>query len=605
MTAVGMSQEAARNLLQELGLEDRLVVAGINSPRSVTLAGNPIDLERIEARLADSDLFFRRLDLDYAFHSPAMDILEADILSALFNLAPAAGEVPFFSTVTGGRLAGEHLDAVYWWRNIREPVLFSPALQAILQEGTNTFVEIGPHPVLQVYVNECLRDQGMEGRLVRTLARNDAAPERIWRALAQAIISGLPFDWARYYPKPGRRLPLPHYPWQREPLVHPVSPEADGMLHRRWVHPLLGFALPQHTLTWETVLDTRNQPNYADHVVGETVLFPGSGFVELALAAALAWHPADYVEIEGLEIRLPVILSDLKSITLRISLDPQDGRLNIKGREQGSGDAWTLHAVGRIRRESRGLALGLKTPILPLRSPDFTATDHERMTRLLGLNYGPAFKAIDEAWVEDDTVIARLVIPAAIETELADVHLHPSLLDNAFQLLIELLSEGIERREDIGYLPTGMGQIYYRSTPVRPAFAQARLVRRSPHSLVGEFALFGMDGTPIALIREARFRGVMRLLKGGMNPLSFLDFHAVPRPHPLMPQPKPAISYRRVVELLQKSAQECSSVKLNHLSTPYAPCSAPQPFDNWPTLREGWLLTGPRPMTTPPMPIIS
>ncbi len=558
MTAASLSQEEAQVLLAELGLTDTLVIAGINSPRAVTLAGNPIDLDQIEARLAARDLFYRRLDLDYAFHSPAMDIIEAGIQSALANLAPVAGEIPFFSTVTGGRLSGELLDAAYWWQNIREPVLFNSALTGILQEGTNVFIEIGPHPVLQGYVTDCLRDHGLEGRLVRTLVRNDDAPERVWRALAQVIILGLPFDWARYFTTRGQPVALPHYPWQREPLMHPVSPEADGMLHRRWVHPLLGFALPQQELTWLTVLDTQIHPIYADHVIGETTLFPGAGFVELALAAALAWQPTDYAEIEGLEIRLPVFLSDQKSMILRTSVDPHDGRLSIKGREQGSGDAWTLHAVGRIRREPRGLALRLVTPSLPERSPDFTAADHERLTRRLGLDYGPAFKAIDQVWVEDDLVVARLAIPAAVEAELADVHLHPAVLDNAFQLVIELLADAIERHEDIGYLPTGMGQIYFRPTKSRPAIAQARLMRLSPHSLVAEFALFGADGTPIALIREGRFRGVMRLRKGGVNALRFLDYHAVPCPHPMTPQGDPVISYRHAEQLLQKTAQICS-----------------------------------------------
>ena len=50
-----------------------VTLAGINSASGVTLAGSPAALSVIESHLQQQRVFCRRLALDYAFHSPAMD----------------------------------------------------------------------------------------------------------------------------------------------------------------------------------------------------------------------------------------------------------------------------------------------------------------------------------------------------------------------------------------------------------------------------------------------------------------------------------------------------------------------------------------------------
>ena len=57
-------------------------------------------------------------------------------------------------------LAG--LDGEYWFRNLREPVLFEPVVRSLLGEGSRAFVEVGPHPVLTVGVGEIV-DAVVEG----------------------------------------------------------------------------------------------------------------------------------------------------------------------------------------------------------------------------------------------------------------------------------------------------------------------------------------------------------------------------------------------------------------------------------------------------------
>lgn len=176
MTAVGLPADATAALIAELNLDERVVVAGENSARGATVAGEVEALVVLEEALAVRQVFARRLDLDYAFHSPAMNPIEQAVVADLAHIRPKATQVPFYSTVVGGELAGERLGSHYWWQNIRFPVLFQGALDAMVRSGLNLFVEVGPHPILRSYVSDVLAQCEQPGQVIATLKRNDNSP---------------------------------------------------------------------------------------------------------------------------------------------------------------------------------------------------------------------------------------------------------------------------------------------------------------------------------------------------------------------------------------------------------------------------------------------
>ncbi|MEK8174735.1 acyltransferase domain-containing protein [Streptomyces sp. M19] len=46
------------------------------------------------------------------------------------------------------------LTADYWFRNLRETVRFGDTVRGLMERGFTTFVEISPHPVLTVAVEQ-------------------------------------------------------------------------------------------------------------------------------------------------------------------------------------------------------------------------------------------------------------------------------------------------------------------------------------------------------------------------------------------------------------------------------------------------------------------
>jgi phthiocerol/phenolphthiocerol synthesis type-I polyketide synthase C len=528
MTAIGVDGGSAQALLAELGLASQLVVAGYNSSRGATIAGDPPALARLEAALQQRGVASKRLDLDYAFHSPAMDGLAPALRAALGALRPLAPSGDFYSAVTGGALAGVTLDADYWWRNIRQPVRFEQALTQCVADGYNLFVEVGPHAVLRGYVSDALKRAERPGRVLATVTRGEDEPRKVANAAAQAILSGASVDWKIPFPVAGRPHALPAYPWQRERHWYAETPQSLGLLHRHRVHPLLGYRLAQHELTWENQLDTHSHPELADHVVGEATVFPGAGFVEIALAAALERRPGAYVELENLEIHTPLLLAAAPSKLLRCAIEPEDGRLRIQARELGSDDAWTRHVTARVRPEPGAALLASPLPDLPERQSDFGAEEHAALTTAFGLHYGPSYCLIEDGWrLDPATLLARL---SAGEDE-APGHLEPARLDSAFQMAVHLLEGQSLKGLGMAFVPARIGRLALRTDAGQPRYVRLRVTRRTPHALTVDIALYAEDGMQLAALSEVSLRGI-RLVKKAEDRLSFVDEALTPRPRP-------------------------------------------------------------------------
>ena len=198
------------------GYQDRVSIAVCNSPCSTVLSGDTDALDEILARLEAAEIFCRRVKVDVASHSPQMEPLREDLLAALSGIEPRAANIPIYSTVTGKACDGSRFDAAYWVSNLREPVQFATATEALLEAGIRTFVEISPHPLLSGNVREILKHCAVEGTAVASLRRDEDERASLLTGLAALHCLGQPVAFASLYPQGGRVVSLPNYAWQRE-----------------------------------------------------------------------------------------------------------------------------------------------------------------------------------------------------------------------------------------------------------------------------------------------------------------------------------------------------------------------------------------------------
>ncbi|MGH9281035.1 MAG: type I polyketide synthase, partial [Acidimicrobiales bacterium] len=130
------------------GLEDRVSVAAINGPASLTFSGDRDALAEIAGTLEHRGCFHRLLPVSVPYHGPRLDDLRDEFLSSIVDIEPRPPTIPLASTVGGEWQNGLPLDAGHWWASMREPVRFADAVGRVIDAGHSLFVEVGPHPVL-------------------------------------------------------------------------------------------------------------------------------------------------------------------------------------------------------------------------------------------------------------------------------------------------------------------------------------------------------------------------------------------------------------------------------------------------------------------------
>ncbi|MGH3878266.1 MAG: type I polyketide synthase, partial [Actinophytocola sp.] len=204
----GMMSVALSLAEVEPRLGEGLSVAAVNGPRSVVVAGEPDALDALFDELTAEEVRVRRIPVDYASHTDHVDLLYDELLTALASVEPRAATVPFFSTVTGQWADGTGLDAGYWYRNLREQVGFEQAIRALADDTHGVFVEVSPHPVLTMSIQETARDATVTG----TLRREEGTLARFLTSAAELYVRGVPVRWNLS----GRRVPLPTYAFQHD-----------------------------------------------------------------------------------------------------------------------------------------------------------------------------------------------------------------------------------------------------------------------------------------------------------------------------------------------------------------------------------------------------
>nr|WP_052808656.1 type I polyketide synthase [Streptomyces cyaneogriseus] len=229
--------------------DGRIEIAARNSTRSTVVAGAPDALEELLAECAAAGTRARRIPVDYASHTSHVDRIRDRLTELTASVAPRAAELPFHSTVTGGRLDTTALDAGYWFRNLRQPVLFGPVTEDLLAQGHDVFVEVSPHPVLVPAVQDAVDTAGATAAAVGSLRRDDGGPDRFTASLAEAFVRGARVDWDAVLggaPAPAPRVDLPTYAFRRR-RFWPTAPVPSA-------GPAAGDATePREAALWDAV----------------------------------------------------------------------------------------------------------------------------------------------------------------------------------------------------------------------------------------------------------------------------------------------------------------------------------------------------------------
>jgi acyl transferase domain-containing protein len=431
MVAVQASEHEAAELVA--GREDQVAVAAVNGPQSVVLSGQAAVVAELARTLAARGRRTRRLPVSHAFHSPLMEPMLARFAQAADRIGYAEPRLAVVSGVTG-QLAGpgELSCAGYWLRNVRAAVRFGDAVAALRTAGAQVLAEAGPGGVLSGIAGHCL---GEDADLVAgpVLRKDRPEPAAVAAGVAAIWVRGGAVDWPALWPGTAP-ADLPGYAFSRQRYwLAPGPGDLAGAGAGEAGHPLLG-AVTELGAGQGWVLTGRlspaTHPWLADHVIGGTVLLPGTAFAELAAAAG---SRCGCPRLEELTVQVPLVIPAGGAIQVQVlaGAPDQDRRRPVEvfaRPDSQAGHAWTRHAAGTLAPQMPAPQTADLTAWPPPGAEPVDVSALYQTLAAAGHTYGPSFRGLRGAWRRDGEVFADVALPAD-PADAAGYGLHPALLD--------------------------------------------------------------------------------------------------------------------------------------------------------------------------------
>ncbi len=535
------SRETAETLA---AADPDLSIAAYNSPRTITFSGTSAALAKLASDARAMRARVQKLDIAYPFHSGLIAEIEEPLLADLGAIPARDGEVAFVSTVTGAVESGRGLDRAYWWRNVREPVLFSQAIEEASRLGARVFVEIGPSPILLSHINDTLGARGETSfAALPTLERKDGPGDPFRRVVASALTRGARVDAAVFGSDPGHVANLPPYPWQRKHYRLGDSNEIDPLLTPRPWHPLIGARTSLDQLEWHGVVDVALVPALADHVIDGHVLVPGAAFAEMALAVARDWLATDRAAVADFEIHQPMILDGTASRETRCRVQPVTGFLEIMSRPRLTQGAWQVHVTAKVLR-----FVGTADPVDPVShgddGPGLTGAEVYAAASTSGLQYGPAFQLLHSASRSGADAIAVALVESTTD---ARYGFDPTRVDACFHGLVLLFSELAVRGRLKPYVPVAIGELKLFQPGAVFTRALIRVRRADARTIVVDFSLVGTDDQVVASFYGVRFQA-MQAFRSADKMIDVVGSRTVLAAEPLAVHEDPGPSISQVLE---------------------------------------------------------
>jgi phthiocerol/phenolphthiocerol synthesis type-I polyketide synthase E len=215
MLAVALSEEDVRPVMGE-----ELDIGAVNGPNHTTVAGPHEAMEDFKRRLEKQRVAYKTIVVPHGYHSRMMEPIIEPYRRVAASISFRAPETNFVSTLLGARATSQDLaDPVYWAREARETIRFSPALEALARTERRIFLEVGPGQLL----SKLARSHPAVSKKHLVLSSCQSSKQTIsddgfalW-TLGRLWLAGQPINWAAVYggERPSR-VALPGYPFERQ-----------------------------------------------------------------------------------------------------------------------------------------------------------------------------------------------------------------------------------------------------------------------------------------------------------------------------------------------------------------------------------------------------
>lgn len=483
MIAIAAPPTKVQPMIKRLG-SGHVVIACVNGPSLVTVSGDADAISELQDNAEQDGLFNRRLKVDVAYHSPHMRDIAGDYLAAIKGVAPTKSSgVQFHSTVSGRQMSSAELTAAYWVENLTNPVQFVSGVQSMYSkgEGPDILIEIGPHSALEAPIKDIIKESGLASkvRYLSTLVRKRDA-DLTTHALASTLhVLGCSLNFsainiARASSSQKVLDDLPAYPWNHSKRYWHESRLSINHRMRRFPRSdLLGNLVDdfnENLPRWRNILRVADIPWLSDHKVQGSVVFPGAGYLTMAIEAISQFGELHQVSVNSttqykmreVKINRPMVLSEDTSTEISLVMRPREHASNMSTSwtefvifSWTTETGWIEHCKGLIslqQNEQEPNPINGKRQISVqqdqhsntieslqsrCRTTVRSANIYSRFSRM-GLEYGPAFRSIIAGRASTDSAICSIsvvdtssMMPHNFETRML---IHPATLDACLQV---------------------------------------------------------------------------------------------------------------------------------------------------------------------------
>ena len=477
MLAAGLDAENAETYLKDTP-GGTVVVACHNSPNSVTLSGDMPAIDEVTSRLEKDGIFARKLNVPLAYHSHHMSHMAQDYtdsLKAILPGTPSWNGILFASPVTGDIVTSPKvLSAEHYVRNLTSPVLFSQAFErmcfgemtsngsprpASQEVNVDLIVEIGAHSTLSGPIRQILKDRKI--LYVSCLKRVVNAVDTMQDAACDLLGSGYPVAVrAANAHENGRFVPgLPSYAWNHTSTYWTEPRAYREYRYKRFPpHELLGSPVSggnKLAPTWRNFLRVSEISWLKDHKLGADIVFPGAGYVAMAIEAVRLLTDLEEKNTNEYRLRDVDILNALKipetsaGVEIQFYLRPcSEKELDYKGWYEfevcsvsSLDDSWIQHCKGFITADTVSSTKPAATKY-EMKSPSaksFFTPDSEAASidpesvfvglRKMNLFHGPVFQNLIGSQMADNKSLTTFALSPASKCEQTYV-IHPTTLDS-------------------------------------------------------------------------------------------------------------------------------------------------------------------------------
>lgn len=211
-------------MLPEVALADYLNadcdIAAVNGHALCVVSGPLETIAKVEHKLINKGVEYRRLHVSHAFHSSMTEAILPAFSECINGIKLHQPNIPFVSNLSGDWItAQEAQNPDYWTRHLRATVRFNDSLHQLLSNQSQVLLEVGPGETLITLARRHLLAK--PGHLMLSTlphpSKAHIALKHLHLSLGKLWLNGKVMDWNGFYQHEQRyRVSLPTYPFERQ-----------------------------------------------------------------------------------------------------------------------------------------------------------------------------------------------------------------------------------------------------------------------------------------------------------------------------------------------------------------------------------------------------